>query len=371
MNPAVHRTTSSSFDQEMMRRAMALARKGWGRTWPNPLVGAVITRNEMVVAEGWHAGYGELHAETMALRQAGDAARGATLYVTLEPCNHQGRQPPCAPALIQAGIARVVIGMPDPNPTAQGGMRLLRQAGLKVDSGLLTAECRRENFRFVHHFSGDSRPFTAIKLAVSMDGRIADSRGHSRWISGASARAWVHHERAGFGAIGVGASTVLSDDPLLTVRGELQPGVAPTRVIFDRSGRISPRARIFLDIANVPVIVATESDRQDYLRDLLSVGARVLHTTTLDQALEQLSQAGVDSILIEGGGRLAGALLAQNLVSRIYQVQAPVWLGETGVPAWGNQLSTAIETAPRWCTVDRQTLDDDTLIVMEPRCLPD
>ena len=353
-------------DQTLMLRAITLAARGWGRVHPNPLVGALVVREAEVVGDGWHAEFGGPHAERVALDRAGAAAKGATLYSTLEPCGHTGKQPPCVDAIVDAEVARVVVANGDPNPLASGGIARLREAGIVVDVGVLAKEASRQNFRFLHAFSSSRRPFVAIKLAVSMDGKLADATGASRWVSGTEARAWVHWLRAGFGGVAVGGKTAVQDDVRLTVRGELQPRLPPARVVFDRAGRITPTHPIFADAGEVPVVVVVGSEVTARQRaDLELTGAKVLVADHLDVALEALAAAGVDSLLVEGGGRLAGALLHAALVDRVYQVQCPVWLGR-GVPAWDGLGDTAIDSAPRWKVIERQSLGCDTLIVMEP-----
>lgn len=209
---------------DAMGRAFELARMGWGRVSPNPMVGALILQGDRVVAEGWHAEFGGPHAEAVALARAGAAARGATVVVTLEPCNHQGKQPPCAEALIRAGVARVVVAVPDPNPEARGGAQRLRDAGIAVEFGVREDEARALNGIFFHRFAGLGRPFLALKLATTLDARIADQTGRSRWISGEEARDYVHWLRAGFDAIAVGGHTARVDNASLTVRATSSPG---------------------------------------------------------------------------------------------------------------------------------------------------
>lgn len=348
-----------------MHRALALAERGWGRVHPNPLVGAVVAHGGEVIGEGWHAEFGGLHAERVALDSAGPAAKGATLYTTLEPCGHTGKQPPCVDAIVEAGIARVVVAIADPNPLARGGIARLRQSGLVVDEGVLATEAARQNFRFLHRFSQSPRPFVAIKLAVSMDGMVADASGASRWISGPEARAWVHWLRAGFGGVAVGGKTAVQDDVRLTVRAALQPRQPPVRVVFDRDGGMTPAHGIFAEVRNIPVVLIIGSQVTAERRTgLQRAGAQVIVADHLDVALAAVAAAGVDSLLVEGGGRLAGALLREGLGNRIYQVQCPVWLGR-GVPAWDALGPTSIATARRWQVIERQSLGCDTLIVME------
>jgi diaminohydroxyphosphoribosylaminopyrimidine deaminase/5-amino-6-(5-phosphoribosylamino)uracil reductase len=361
------RPDPTAADRHWMRHAITLAGRGWGRVHPNPLVGAVVVQGEELVGEGWHAEFGGLHAETMALAAAGELARGATLYVTLEPCDHHGKQPPCTEAILAAGIGRVVVASPDPNPLAAGGLARLRAAGLAVEVGVEAADERFLNARFHHLHAGTGRPFVAIKLAVSMDGCIADAAGASRWLSGEEARGWVHHLRAGFGGIAVGARTAIADDARLTVRGDVTPRTPPTRILFDRSGQLSGGEGIFHDGSGVPVIVVTSprapADRRAAVQ---ATGAVVLLVDSLDEGLAALATLGVDSLVVEGGGRLAGALLADGLVDRVYQIQCPLWLGE-GVPAWPGLGRPAIGTAPRWHVAAHTLLSDDgdALLVLE------
>lgn len=360
-------SSSRGDDQQHLAEARRLALGGWGRTWPNPLVGALVVRDGAVVARGWHREHGGPHAEVEALAAAGDAARGATLYLTLEPCRHHGKQPPCTDAIRAAGVARVVVGELDPNPEAAGGAALLRAAGVTVD--VIGGAGASTNFRFTHRFRGLSRPYVAIKLAVSMDGMIADASGNSQWVSGEAARDWVHWLRAGFGAIAVGAHTAMADNARLTVRGALQPRVPPVRVVFDRSGLLPLNHVVFNSVASVPLMVILGRSVPDSHRaGLTRAGARVIDADTTSEALEALAANGIDSMLVEGGGRFAGALLRDDLVDRIYQIQCPRWIGE-GRPAWSGLGPTAIESSRRWrvLNVERLGTDDqsDVLIEME------
>src|SRR5918995_6467401 len=241
-----------------MARALDLAWRGWGRVHPNPLVGAVVLSSDgRVVGEGWHAEFGERHAEPVALDQAGERAHGATLVVTLEPCDHRGKQPPCTDAIVRAGVRKVVAALADPNPVAQGGAARLGSLGLEVQIGVGREAATVQNAIFLHRFRNQSRPFVALKLATSLDGRIADSSGHSRWISGEPAREYVHWLRAGFDAIGVGGRTARNDDPSLTVRGRVTPRVPPRRVIFDAGADIDPRAALARTAGEIPTTIVT------------------------------------------------------------------------------------------------------------------
>lgn len=349
-----------------MGRALELAWRGWGRVAPNPLVGAVVVRNGAIVGEGWHAEFGERHAEPAALAMAGAAARGATLYVTLEPCNHTGKQPPCAEALIAAGVARVVVAMPDPNPEAQGGALRLRAAGIPVEIGCRGEEAAVQNAIFLHRFSEPRRPFLALKLATTLDGRIADHGGRSRWISGGEAREYVHWLRAGFDAIGVGGHTARTDDASLTVRGPVEPRVAPQRVVFDRLAELPSTLALVKTAGQVPTtLVTTLSASLTRTEPLEAAGVRVIRAATLAVALQGLHEEGVGSILVEGGGRLAGRLLGEGLVDRYYWIQSPLWLGDSGIPAIAELPGTSLVEAERWQVVDRRALGQDTLLVVD------
>ena len=346
-----------------MHRALILAERGWGRVHPNPLVGAVVVREGEVVGEGWHAEFGEAHAERMALDAAGDAARGATLYVTLEPCAHHGQQPPCTERILASGVARVVIAASDPNPLAAGGAGVLQAAGVVVQTGVRRDEARRLNARFLHRFADRSIPLVSIKLAVTMDGFIADASGASRWISGSASREWVHRLRANTDAIAVGGRTAHLDHSRLNVRGAITPRIAPKRVVFDRSSRLPGAHPMFAD-GGAEVIVVTDPAAASTRRgELAHTGVTVIGAASLGDALSSLADAGIDSLLVEGGGRLAGALLEAELVHRIYQIQCPLWLGE-GHRAWV-QRAMPIDAGRRWHTVERVALDDDTVLVLE------
>lgn len=352
-------------DAAPMVRALELAERGWGRVHPNPLVGAVVVRDGEVVGEGWHAEWGAAHAESMALAAAGERARGATMYVTLEPCVHMGKQPACVPAIIAAGIRRVNIAVADPDPVAAGGATQLAAAGLEVSVGMCADAASRLNVRFFRRHQPTRLPFVAVKLAVTMDGVIADRTGSSKWISGPDARAWVHRERAGFAAIGAGAATVIADDARLTVRGEVVPRIPPIRVVFDRSGALSPDHGIFRDSADVPLVIVLSPAAAVRAPEYQAAGADVVLAEDLKSSLAALMLRGIDALLVEGGGRLAGALLRGDLVHRIYQIQSPLWLG-VGSPAWANLKPMTLEEASRWRVVERRALGDDTLLVLEP-----
>jgi diaminohydroxyphosphoribosylaminopyrimidine deaminase / 5-amino-6-(5-phosphoribosylamino)uracil reductase len=355
-------------EREAMRRALALARKGWGRVHPNPLVGAVLLADGEPVGEAYHAEYGREHAERLAIASAGGRAPGATLVVTLEPCAHTGKQPPCTDAIIAAKVRRVVAAVADPNPLAGGGAERLRAAGLDVELGLLGTEATRQNAAFFHRIRNPSRPWVALKLATSLDYRIADRAGQSKWISGAEARAYVHALRVGFDAIAVGGRTAIHDNPLLTPRGHIEPRVAPTRVIFAGKELLPPSLAVFAFEGETVVVTsrALAPEARQHLRH-----AAILPADTLAEALVALRASGIGSLLVEGGGRLAGGLLSAGLVDRYHWIQSPLWLGESGVPATAGWEVAALADAERWSVVERRALGEDTLLVMDrDPCLP-
>jgi diaminohydroxyphosphoribosylaminopyrimidine deaminase / 5-amino-6-(5-phosphoribosylamino)uracil reductase len=351
-----------------MRHALDLAWRGWGRVHPNPLVGAVVLDGGEVVGEGWHAEYGAQHAEPIALAAAGVRARGATLVVTLEPCAHQGQQPPCVDAILRAGIRRVVAALPDPNPVAAGGAARLREAGIPVELGPERDAAEAQNAAFLHGLSNPERPFVALKLATSLDGRIADLEGRSRWISGSEARGYVHWLRAGFDAIGVGGRTARADDPSLTVRGAVTPRVPPGRVIFDAAADLPGSLGLVRSASELPTfVVASRQAPAARLTALERAGVRVVAAPSLSEGLAALRAAGIGSLLVEGGGRLAGSLIGNGLCDRFYWIQSPVWLGDRGVPAVAGLPSEPIARAERWRTVERRVLGQDTLLVLDRR----
>jgi diaminohydroxyphosphoribosylaminopyrimidine deaminase / 5-amino-6-(5-phosphoribosylamino)uracil reductase len=353
-----------------MRRALALAERGWGRTSPNPMVGCVLVKDGEVVGEGWHTEYGRPHAEVEALTAAGGAARGATAYVTLEPCAHRGKTPPCTGALMAAGVRRVVYGADDPNPKAAGGGEVLRAAGIEVTGGVEAAAAREVDPAFFHAHGPEAaaRPFIALKLGLSLDARIADGSGRSVWITGDESRSEVHRLRAGFDAMAVGAGTAAADDPLLTVRGPVTPRIAPARVVFDRTLRLPLDARLVRTTADAPVVAVCEpgapADRRSALE---GAGVRVLTGEGLAGGLKALRDAGIRSMLVEGGALLASALIAADVVDRLYLFYAPVLLGPLGMNPFGGVPSPALPDAARWRRLETRTFGADTLLVLGRR----
>ena len=352
-------------DGVWMRRALTLATHGWGYTAPNPLVGAVVVRDGVVVGEGWHERYGEAHAEVAALRQAGEAARGASLYVTLEPCNHHGKTPPCTDAILAAGIARVVTATADPNPVAGGGADRLRAAGVQVLAGSEEDAARELNAAFFHSFSSD-RPFIRLKLAVSLDGAIADATRQPRWLTGPQSRAEVHRLRAGSDAVAVGIGTVLADDPQLTVRESTAPRVAPLRVVFDTSARLPLGSRLVQTVRDAPVLVVCWAPDPAHAAALEHAGVQLLHAATLAHALRGLRARGVHSLLVEGGAALASGLVQEALVDRLVIFRAPVILGAGALPAFAGVPAADPGEARPWRVLSAARFGDDEMTVYAP-----
>jgi len=375
MSSEVSASDSASKDSERaaMQRALDLARRGWGRVAPNPLVGAVVLSGDAVVGEGYHAEYGGPHAEVVALQVAGERARGATLVVNLEPCAHHGKTPPCTDAIVKAGVTRVVAALSDPDPEARGGAGLLRGKGVTVSIGLLAEAAAALNAPFLFAREQRERPWVALKLATSIDGRIADAAGSSQWVSGEAAREYVHWLRAGFDAIAVGGTTALQDNPRLTVRGPVIPRRPPVRVVFDRRAMLNPSALLVSGAREVPTWVMSSLEAPvSSVTALEQNGVRVFRPDSLASGLRMLRDAGIESVLCEGGGALGARLLTDGLVDRLYWVQAPVWLGEGAIPAFPGVPPQPLAAAPRWTPVERRVLGSDTLLVLDRRiCLPE
>ncbi len=349
-----------------MARCLELALLGWGRVAPNPMVGAVVVRQGEVVGEGHHAEFGDEHAEIAALREAGSRASGAVLFVNLEPCSHGGKTPACTEAILKAGIRRVVIGARDPNPEARGGLEILAQEGVEVGEGVLSEQALRLNAPFLwRHATG--RPFVALKLAVSLDGRLGSAPGIRSRVTGDAAWDYVHRLRAGHDAIVVGSGTVAADDPLLTVRGSLKPRKQPLRVILDSRAALSVDSELARSAHEAPVLVAAIEDAaSSAVEALQSVGVEVLRLpraggggVDLEALLAVLGMRGAGSVLVEGGGRVAAALLNAGLVQRLHILLAPTFLGGNGPEAFPGLLPGA---ARKWSVVERSGLGEDTLL---------
>ena len=348
-----------------MRRALLLARRGWGRTAPNPMVGAVVVRDGAVVGEGWHAEFGGPHAEVVALAAAGERARGADVYVTLEPCAHHGKTPPCADALIAAGVRRVIIAVADPDPVAVGGSARLRAAGIAVTEGVERQAAEELNAPFFFALRDSLRPFVTLKLAVSLDGALAPGDRTQRWLTGEAARKQVHRLRAGADAIAVGIGTALSDDPALTVRSGRRPRVAPARVVFDPRGRLPLGSQLVRTAKRVPTWILGDAMPPEEASALAKAGVRLLSAAGLPAQLRALREAGVGHLMVEGGANLAGALLGGGFVDRLIIFQAPVLLGAGALPAFG-VVSPGMGAPEQWRVIERREFGDDLMTIYAP-----
>jgi len=348
-------------DHELMARALALAELGWGQTAPNPMVGAVLVRDGEIVGEGYHARYGGDHAEIVALRMAAERALGATLYVTLEPCAHHGKTPPCADAIITAGVARVVAATADPNPVAAGGAARLLAAGVELEIGVDEKAARELNAPFFHAVHSH-RPWVTLKLGISLDGAIADARGQSKWITNPASRRETHRLRSGSDAIAVGIGTVLADDPMLTAReAPVPPRVPPIRVVFDHSARVPLNSQLVRTAGEVPVVLVTGKPAPA----LAEAGVEVIVAHSTREALESLKKRGVRALLVEGGAKLAGAFLGESLVDRLVIFQSPRLLGAGATGAFAFAPPQTAADAPKLPVIARRAFDDDLMTVYQ------
>jgi len=323
-------------DERWMKRALHLAEKGRGRTSPNPMVGAVLVKRGKVVGDGYHARAGEPHAEIVAIKNAGEKVKGATLYLNLEPCTHYGKTPPCVPALIKAGVRRVVVGMEDPNPLVKGrGLVHLKQAGLDVNVGILEKECHRLNEAFCKYIV-KHEPFIILKMAATLDGKLATRNGESQWITGEASRRFVHRLRDQVDGVVVGIGTVLKDDPMLTAR--IKGGRDPYRIVFDSRLRIPENARVVGLSPSKTIVAATEMASQDKIERLQKKGVRVLISDSksgkvdLKSSLLKLGNLGLMSLLVEGGSQINGSFLDQGLIDKIFLFLSPKLIGDPMAP---------------------------------------
>jgi diaminohydroxyphosphoribosylaminopyrimidine deaminase/5-amino-6-(5-phosphoribosylamino)uracil reductase len=351
-------------DDTFMAQAFELAERGRGSTHPNPLVGAVLVREGRVVGSGSHVGLGEAHAEAVALAAAGELARGATLYCTLEPCSHQGQTPPCADAVVAAGVARAVIALRDPNPLVDGaGLQRLRDGGVEVDLGeeRWGARARAQNAPFMK-FYACGLPLVTYKAAVSLDGKVAAAGGDARWISCLDSRRAVHQLRAAVDAVLVGAGTVRRDDPELTVR--LSEGRDPVRVVVTHDGWLPEDAKVLATARKVPTIVLAEAASAPARRLLAARGAELIEygTDGLRGALAALAGRGLLDILCEGGPTLAGALLAEGLIDRLTLFVAPLVVGRGAPDLFAAPAVGSVAEAWRLRGVEWRAVCDDLLL---------
>ncbi|WP_298842622.1 bifunctional diaminohydroxyphosphoribosylaminopyrimidine deaminase/5-amino-6-(5-phosphoribosylamino)uracil reductase RibD [uncultured Roseobacter sp.] len=356
-----------SNDQRFMALALGLGRRGLGRVWPNPAVGCVIVRNGIIVGRGWTQPGGRPHAETMALEQAGAAAGGADAFVSLEPCAHHGQTPPCAQALIDAGVARVIYATPDPDPRVAGqGARMLEEAGIPVVSGVLQDEALEANAGFFARVELD-RPFLTLKLASSFDGRIATGTGQSQWITGAQARRHVHAMRARHDAVMVGGGTARKDDPSLTVRG-LGTSWQPVRVVVSRRLDLPLMGALARTARETPVILCHGRDAdQNLVQTWEDLGAVLLPCATVGAQLDpvdimrQLAAHGLTRVFCEGGSALAASLVEADLVDQLVGYTAGLGIGAEGLPSIGALGLGRLEQAGRYRLVSCATVGEDVL----------
>lgn len=359
---------TESLDARHMRRALELAKRGWGRVAPNPMVGAVVVRDGEVVGEGYHAEWGGPHAEVAALSAAGTEARGAVLYVSLEPCHHEGKTGPCTHEIVRAGVVRVVCAAREANPEAAGGAAWLLEQGLQVTQGVCEAEAEDLNAIHFETFRC-GRPFVSLKYALTLDAKLSEAVGSSSRITSAEAVRESHRLRAGHDAVLIGIGTALVDDPQLTVREWSAPRRAPVRVILDSGLRLPLESRLALSARDVPVwVFAAPQAPVDRAAQLESMGVNVFRVNRygdgpgldLGMVLATLWERNVRSVFCEGGGRLGSAWLAAGLVDRLYTFISPLIFGERGVPAFQGDLTVA----GKWRLTERRELGPDTLLVM-------
>ncbi len=354
-------------DHRYMRLALSLGRRGQGRTAPNPAVGCVLVKNGRIIGRGWTQPGGRPHGEVMALAQAGAKARGATAYVTLEPCAHHGQTPPCAQVLIDAGIARVVVALGDPDPRVDGGGHaMLRAAGIDVEVGVCAEEAARDHTGFLLKTT-EGRPFVTLKLANSFDGRIATATGESQWITGAEARRYVHVLRARHDAVMVGAGTARDDDPTLTVR-DLGVDHQPMRIVLSRQLDLPLNSKLAATARDVPLMICHGPQAPKELVDAWrGIGAQLIPVSeargalSTSSVLEKLGSLGLTRIFCEGGGGLAASLLKAGLVDELIGFTAGVVLGAEGRPSLAPMGIERLATAPRFKLVETRALGGDVL----------
>lgn len=364
-----------------MQRGLKLAERGWGKTYPNPMVGAVVVKDGAVIGEGWHRGPGTPHAEAAALTNCVATPRGATLYITLEPCNHYGRTPPCTEGIIAAGIAKVHYAVADPNPQVTGGgAQWLRQAGVIVEEGPLQKEGVWLNRAYLHHCR-TGRPWVMAKAALSLDGKIALADGTSKWITGPKTRRWIHRLRAQAGAILIGSGTARRDNPSLTNRWSPK-GRQPLKVVFDSQLSISEESRLVQEAPERLIVFCTDRAPAEKEDQLSAAGARVVRQAGRSRvdpvtALTALGELGVQSVLVEGGHEIYAAFAAAGLIQEYYLCYAPFFIGgDQALGMLGGDGLKILAAATRLKMGMVRRLDGDLLVQVyergwEPECLPD
>lgn len=360
---------TAKYSKKFMERAIELAHEGEGFVNPNPLVGAVVVRDGRIIGEGYHARYGTPHAERNALKNCIEDPRGAEMYVTLEPCCHYGKNPPCTEAVIKAGIRKVYVGSADPNPLVAGkGIAQLREAGIEVVENVMREECDAMNAIFFHYIT-TGRPYVILKTAMSADGKIAAYTGHSQWITNEKSRADVHRMRKRAAAIMVGIGTVLADDPMLNCRCENPSN--PIRIVCDTKLRIPFNSKIVRTAKEIPTFIATQSQDKELVSKLHMLGVNILHMPTntyavdLDYLMRILGRMKIDSVLIEGGAALHTSALKAGIVNRVQMYMAPKIIGQEGISAFGPMGVKTVNEAFRLSAPKLTMFDDDILIEYE------
>jgi len=357
-------------DISFMKLALREARKGRGRTSPNPCVGAVVVKNGHLIAKGYHRKAGTPHAEVHALMAAGDDARGATLYVTLEPCNHTGRTPPCTHAIVKSGISRVVVGMVDPNPLVAGsGCDFLVTQNIEVKRGVLTKECQEINFPFIKHITTGT-PWVILKAGCSLDGRIAVASGQSGWITNELSRRAVHRMRNRVDVILVGIGTALQDDPSLTTRLAGRKGQDPLRVVLDCHLRLTPDAKMLTQYSGNETWIFCCPDYDISKAALLEqAGARIIPVecndagaVSLPAVLKELGESQKNSVLVEGGSHIHGSFLREDLVDQVSLFMAPIFLGSDAIPVVDTMSVDIVQNGKRFSTTRIRRYGDDVLV---------
>ena len=362
--------TGTMDDRDYMKMALALAEKGRGFTSPNPMVGAVLVRNDQVIGKGWHQMAGKAHAEVNAIADAGDAANGSTLYVTLEPCNHTGQTPPCTHLILDAGIRRVVAAMPDPNPDVTGGgLAFLKEKGVEAVSGICESRAIRQNETFIKYIR-TKQPFVILKNASTLDGRIATRSGDSKWVTGDESRRFVHQLRHEVDAIMVGINTIKTDNPRLTTRLEAFKGRDPIRIILDTRLSIPESAKLLqLSSDSDTVIVCGNFISEDKKRRIEKKGIKILKSDEKDNWIDLkalmpcLGKMGVTSLLVEGGSRVTAAMLTAGVVDKVFFFYAPKILGgDDGIPICSGPGPLSLDQSIKVKNVSVRRFADDVMI---------
>jgi len=356
-------------NQYYMERALNLAAKAKGLVSPNPMVGAVLVNDDQIVGEGFHKKAGEAHAEVLCLQEAGQLAKNATLYVTLEPCSHYGKTPPCTEAIIRAGVSNVVIAMEDPNPLVAGrGIKFLKDQGIKVVTGVMEEQARALNQVFIKYIT-TQKPFVAVKLASTLDGKLATKTGDSKWITGSMAREYVHQLRSEYDSIMVGINTVLADDPSLNCRIDSPNRRDPIRIVLDSNLRIPLDAKIINSSPTAPLIVFTTADNQEKIKELTEKGVEVIEQKretrlTIDFVMTELAQRQISSVFVEGGSDVIWSCFQEGFVDKYYMFIAPKIVGgKEAVPLIGGDGIEIMDNAIKMKWQETRFLGDDLLLI--------